>query len=107
MAEIRKESGSPILPIQRPPPLHDESLPESPMEPGPETQVSIHPGPVPHMNLSSARLVEGGGAVTASEEELLAAQHAQLVETRKKIEREQVALEEKMKALHGHGGSTL
>lgn len=97
----RKGSGSVILPIQRPPPLQ-EDFPESPIEPAPETQVSIHPGPVPPMNMSATTL-----PAPSSEEELLAAQHAQLVETRRRIEREQAALEEKMKALHGQGASTL
>lgn len=97
----RKDSGSVILPIQRPPPLHEE-LPESPIAPAPETQVSIHPGPVPPMSASTATL-----PAPTSEEELLAAKHAQLEETRRRIEREQAALEEKMKALHGQGASTL
>lgn len=91
----RKRSDSVILPIQLPPPLPQEG-PESPLMPAPETQVSIHPGLVPHVNTNPKT-----PSSTMSEEELLFIQHAQLEEKRRRIEKEQAVLEEKMKALQG------
>lgn len=105
----RKASGSDILLIQKPPPLSREnSAPASPMVSGPETQVSIHPGPVPHVSIppeqTSRRASMPASAVS---EEDLRAQHAQLEETRRRIELEQAALQQRMKALNEYGSSTI
>lgn len=91
----RSRTDSVVLPIQIPPPLQ-EGLPESPLMPAPETQVSIHPGPVPYMTVNT-----NTSSAPTNEEELLASQHAHLEEERRRIEWEQAALEKQMKALHG------
>lgn len=112
VVDRKPSEGSNILPIQVPPPLPKDSAPSSPLATGPETQVSIHPGPVPYMHTSATEPLirapdsTGGLPAAVTSEDDLRAHHAQLEESRRKIELEQAALTEQMKALHDKGSST-